>query len=143
MGFKEAANISFSGMKTSLEQVEIASSNIANSLTTRSVEGGPYRRRTASIEEVPLSFQQVLDRANARVSGGGVRVREISEDPSPFQRVYQPGHPDADADGFVNLPNVRHSEEITNLLYYSRLYEANLTAYNVTKRMMQDTLQIQ
>ena len=143
MGFKEASEISFSGMKSSLEQVEVASSNIANSLTTRSVDGGPYRRRVASLEEVPLSFQQELDKATMRVSGGGVRVREISQDPSPFQRIYQPGHPDADADGFVSMPNVRHSEEIVNLLYYSRLYEANLTAYNSVKKMMQDTLQIQ
>jgi len=143
MGFREAIGISYSGIKSSLEQVEIASSNLANSLSTRSVDGGPYRRRVAVLEEVPLQFQKELDKATTRLSGGGVRVREIQYDPSPLQRVYQPGHPDADGEGFVQLPNVRHSEEVVNLLYYSRLYEANLTAYNSVKGMVRDTLQIQ
>ena len=143
MGFREGFDISFSGMKADLTQIEVASSNLANSLVTRTADGGPYRRRVSVLKENPISFQNVLDKAEMRISGGGVYVSEIQKDTSPYQRVYKPGHPDADAEGFVNFPNVRHSEEVVDLLTYSRHYEANLTAYNTIKRMAQDTLQIQ
>ena len=136
-------NISYSGMNATKKEIEVISSNLANALTTRTVEGGPYRRRYAVLEGVPIHFDQALSKAEARMSGGGVQVSRIEEDQSPPQRVYRPGHPDADVEGFVNLPNVRQSQEMVDLLFLSRLHEANLTAYNTTKKMAQDTLQIQ
>ena len=74
---------------------------------------------------------------------GGVEVAEVAEDQAPFTKVYNPSHPDADVQGYVSMPNVNLSDEMVDMVYVSRLYEANITAFNATKKMMQDTLQIQ
>ena len=74
--------------------------------------------------------------------GGGVEVVAIVDDTTPFQKVYNPGHPDADENGFVSLPNVSMSKEMVDLVYISKLYEANITTFNIAKKMAQDTLQI-
>ena len=138
-----AMDISVSAINAERKHMEIISSNIANVNTTRSIDGGPYRRRVPIYEEEAVSFDKELSRAEARLSGGGVKISDVIEDQSPFQRVYKPSHPDADAQGFVNLPNVDLSKEMVDMVYTSKLYEANITAYNATKKMMQDTLQIQ
>jgi flagellar basal-body rod protein FlgC len=70
-------------------------------------------------------------------------VDGIADDDTPFPRIYKPGHPDADTQGFVTLPNVNLADEMVDLTYTSRLYEANITAFNATKKMLQDTLQLQ
>jgi len=138
-----AMDISVSAINAERKHMEIISSNIANVNTTRSIDGGPYRRRVPIYEEESVSFDKELSRAEARLSGGGVKISDVIEDQSPFQRVYQPSHPDADAQGFVSLPNVDLAKEMVDMVYTSKLYEANVTAYNATKKMMQDTLQIQ
>ena len=121
-------------------------SNLANINTTRTVYGGPYRRRVAVLGEQPVSFGQALSQAESKYSssgvGAGVEVVDVVEDTSPFQKVYNPGHPDADAQGYVSLPNVNYSQEMVDMVYVSRLYEANITAFNATKKMMQDTMQL-
>lgn len=145
MGFDQALEISVSAVEAQRRTMELISSNIANISTTRTVFGGPYRRRVAVLGEKPLSFSEELSKAELKyqAGGGGVEVAEIAEDQTPFSKVYNPGHPDADAQGFVSMPNVNLSNEMVDLVYTSKVYEANITAFNATKKMMQDTLQIQ
>ena len=121
--------------------MELIASNIANINTTRTVYGGPYRRRVPILAEKQLTFAQELARAERKV-GGGVEVLDVVEDTAPFQKVYKPGHPDADARGFVALPNVNLSTEMVNLMETQRLHEGNIVAFNATKKMKQDTLQL-
>ena len=143
MGLNDALDISVSGVRSERQHMELISSNIANINTTRSLNGGAYRRKIAVLSEKPLSFQEELSMAERKASGGGVEVSDIVEDRSSYNKVYNPSHPDADAQGFVNMPNVDLSKEMVDMVSASKLYEANITAYNVTKKMMQDTLQIQ
>lgn len=140
MGLDQAFDISVSGIDAQRIRMEIIASNLANIDSTRSITGGPYRRKVAVLSEKILSFPEVLSAAEQRA--GGVEVVEIAEDGTPFQKVYNPGHPDADAEGFVTLPNVSLSKEMVDMVYVQKLYEANITAFNVTKKMAQDTLQI-
>lgn len=144
MGLNQAMNISLSGLQAERVAMELIASNLANINSTRTVYGGPYRRRVAVLGEKPVSFSDELSRAEAKLykGSGGVEVVEVVEDSSPFQKVYNPGHPDADQQGFVSLPNVNYSTEMVDLMYTSRLYEANITAFNATKKMMQDTMQL-
>lgn len=137
-----AMDISVSAINAERLHMELISSNIANINTTRTLTGGPYRRRVAVFAEKPLSFAQELAAAQQKLKTGGVELDAV-EDNSTFQKVYNPGHPDADAFGFVSLPNVNLATEMVDLVSSSKFYEANITVYNATKKMMQDTLQIQ
>jgi len=141
MSIDDAFDISVSAINAKRLQMEIISSNLANIDSTRSVDGGPYSRRVPIFAERPLSFDEELDRAQKK-AGGGVEVVAVVEDKTPFQKIYNPGHPDADDEGFVSLPNVSMSKEMVDLVYASKIYEANITAFNITKKMAQDTLQI-
>jgi len=145
MGLSRAMDISVSGIEAQKLTMELIASNLANINTTRTVYGGPYRRRIPVLMEKPVSFADELSNAESRLygtSGGGVEVVDVVEDQTPFQKVYKPGHPDADAQGYVFLPNVNLSNEMVDQIYVSRLYEANITAFNASKKMMQDTLQL-
>ncbi len=141
MGFDQALDISVSAIEAQRRTMELISSNLANVNTTRTIFGGPYRRKVAVLSEKPISFYDELQRAESKLSGG-VEVVDVVEDQTPFPKVYNPGHPDADAQGFVTMPNVNLSEEMVDLIFTSKLYEANITAFNATKKMMQDTLQL-
>ncbi|MFH1361191.1 MAG: flagellar basal body rod protein FlgC [bacterium] len=145
MGLNEAMDINVSGIEAQRIAMELIASNIANINTTRTVYGGPYRRRVAVLSDRGLTFDGELDLAESRLNrkGGGVEVVDIVEDTAPFPKVYQPGHPDADREGFLALPNVNLATEMVGLTYTQRLYEANITAFNASKKMMQDTLQLQ
>ncbi|MFA4843784.1 MAG: flagellar basal body rod protein FlgC [Candidatus Margulisiibacteriota bacterium] len=147
MGLDQALEISVSGVEAQRRTMELISSNIANISTTRTIYGGPYRRRIALLSEKPLSFKDELARAEGKLapglSGGGVSVLDVVEDQTAFQKVYNPGHPDADPQGNVLMPNVNMATEMVDMVYVSKLYEANITAFNATKKMMQDTLQLQ
>jgi flagellar basal-body rod protein FlgC len=145
MGLNRALDVSLSAIGAQRVAQEIIASNIANINTTRTVYGGPYRRRIPVFSEKPLNFAEQLTRAEQKLlgQGGGVEIVDIVEDSSPFQKVYNPSHPDADEQGFVSLPNVNLSTELVDQIYAGRLYEANITAFNATKKMMQDTLQLQ
>ncbi|MFC1570948.1 flagellar basal body rod protein FlgC [Candidatus Margulisiibacteriota bacterium] len=144
MGLNRAMEISVDGIESQRIAMELIASNLANINTTQTIYGGPYRRRVALLGEKELSFNEVLTKEEAKLfmKGGGVEVVDVIEDASPFQKVYKPGHPDADAQGYVSLPNVNLSTEMVDLIYTSRLYEANITAFNASKKMMQDTLQL-
>ncbi len=141
MGLEDAMRVSVSGIEAQRLTMELIASNIANINTTRTVYGGPYRRLIAVLGDKPISFSEELTREQEKISGG-VEVVEIVEDRTPFPKVYNPGHPDADSEGFVSLPNVDLAKEMVNQMFVSRLYEANITTYNASKRMMQDTLQL-
>ena len=143
MGLSNALDINVSGIEAQRIAMELIASNLANINTTRTVYGGPYRRRVAVLSERGLSFGGELALAQSRLEGGGVEVADIVEDAAPFPKVYQPGHPDADREGFLSLPNVNLATEMVALTYTQRLYEANITAFNASKKMMQDTLQLQ
>ena len=125
--------------------MELISSNLANINTTRSIYGGPYRRKMPVLSEVPMSsFADELAQAEEKleVRGGGVEVVDVVEDMTPFQTVYNPGHPDANTLGYVDMPNVNMSNEMVDMIYTSKVYEANITAFNATKKMMTDTMQL-
>jgi flagellar basal-body rod protein FlgC len=125
--------------------MDIISENIAHAETTRTEDGGPYKRKVALFAEktdtVPFYsyFNSFLGSAE---KGAGVRVTGITEDNSPGRVVYDESHPDANEDGYVTMPNVNIVEEMVNMISSSRSYEANLTSINITKSMMSKTLEI-
>jgi flagellar basal-body rod protein FlgC len=134
MDFFTALHISGSGLSAERTRVNIASSNLANAESTRTAEGGPYRRLDPVFSAVP---------ATAAPDGPqAVAVAAIISDSSPGKRLYSPGHPDADADGFVTMPNVNPIYEVVNLLSASRGYEANSTAIETLKQMAGRALEI-
>jgi flagellar basal-body rod protein FlgC len=116
--------------------MDTISSNLANINTTRTLDGGPYKRK------VPL-FAEMLDKTVGGYEDiGGVRVIEIAEDPTPPRLSYQPEHPDADENGYVSLPNVNLVREMTDMLVASRAYEANLAVADSAKTMWNGALEI-
>jgi flagellar basal-body rod protein FlgC len=139
MNLLTALDVNSSGLTAQRKRVEVSSSNLANSQTTRTDEGGPYRRKDVVFQT--SSFQESLSTA---MDGGveGVEVSDVVTDPRPFDRRYEPGHPDADKDGFVSYPNVNVMEEMANLVEASRSYEANIAAIGVVKTMINRTLDL-
>ena len=129
------ADISASGMSAERQRMEIVAANIANANATQTAEGGPYRRKQ-------LVFSAALD-ASGNASGlHGVEVVGIQSDPSEFPEVYNPGHPHANEEGKVLMPNVKLPNEMVDLITASRSYEANLKALTTFKQMIEQTLQI-
>jgi flagellar basal-body rod protein FlgC len=139
MNLITAIDVNASGLTSQRKRVEVASSNLANSQTTRTQEGGPYRRKDVVFQTT--SFEESL--GIAMDSGvTGVEVANVVEDPRPFDRRYEPGHPDADAEGYVAYPNVNVMEEMANLVEGSHSYEANLAAMAIIKTMINRTFEI-
>ena len=134
-----ALTASASALGVERTRIEVAVSNIANAESTRGSNGQPYRRRDVVLSEDPVaSFANVLGQASA----SGVKVAGIVQDNSPFRRRYEPGHPDADADGFVSLPNVDTSSEMVDMLGAARAYQANLAAIGLIKEMVARALEL-
>ena len=135
-----AMDISASGMTAQRLRTDIISQNIANVNTTRDENGQPYKRRTVVFEEKPSnSFNDYLSVASSSI-GNGVKVSAIVEDnTTPMTMVYDPSHPE---EGYVYYPNVNTVTEMTNMIDASRAYEANITAFNATKAMTTQALQI-
>jgi len=146
--FFSTLNISASGLAAQRVRMDLHAQNLANVDTTRTPEGGPYQRRAPIFTERNAnihggSFTDVLLRSIRQgAGGGGVRVAAIMTDTQPGPMVYDPHHPDADAQGNVQRPNVNVIAEMTNMISASRSYEANITAMSVTQAMMQRTLEI-
>jgi flagellar basal-body rod protein FlgC len=138
MSLITALDINASGLTAQRYRAEVASANLANSQTTRTPEGGPYRRKDVVFETVP--FSKAFDVAASGING--VEVAGVMDDPTPFDRRYEPNHPDADAEGYVEYPNVNSMEEMANLVEASRSYEANISAVNIIKAMIARTLEI-
>jgi flagellar basal-body rod protein FlgC len=144
-------NIASTGMTAQRERLEAATSNLANSNTTRTAEGGPYRRRDVIFESVAAQlpnsgFTGDLFQASALESGqeqpqGVSSVMTVAQAGAGV-RQYQPGHPDADADGYVAMPDVDPLEETVNMLSAARSFEANATAFNTAKELARATLKL-
>jgi flagellar basal-body rod protein FlgC len=165
VGMFSGLDISASGLRAQRIMQNTISSNLANVETTRTKDGGPYRRQfpvfsaDSDQRDVCLINQQIkLQGATThenhlpippmqfprdeRFFGNGVRVDEIRQDSRPPKMVYDPAHPDANAEGYVAMPNVNVVEEMTNMITATRAYEANATAFTATKAMLQQALQI-
>jgi len=123
--------------------MNLISSNLANVNSTRTAEGGPYKRKDAVFATTPASprFGETLNRFRANPPAG-VEVTQIVEDDSPPRLQYDPNHPDADAKGFVALPNINVVEEMADMIIASRAYEANITAAQAAKGMALKTLEL-
>lgn len=129
----KAMQISASGLTAERFRLDLIANNIANAQTTRTEGGGPYRRKSAVFAEV-LDRQQFL--------GRGVRVLSVSQDRTPARLVYEPEHPDANAEGYVAYPNVNVIQEMVDMITATRAYEANVTALNASKNMFLKALEI-
>lgn len=144
MGAFNAFNVSATGLTAERTRMDIISKNISNANVTRTANGGPYRRQMVAFEE-KTSFKEVMSKLESGESitmGEGVKISKIVEDQSPFNRVYEPGHPDADEEGYVLKPNVNTIKEMVDLITASRGYEANITAMNTSKNMCLKALDI-
>ena len=148
MGLFTAFDICASGMSAQRLRTDIISQNIANANTTRTSEGGPYRRKTVVFtEKNSQDFHNTLlssmGLSGTSISGNGVKVSQIVEDrETEMNMVYDPSHPDADENGYVTYPNVNVITEMTNLIDASRAYEADVTAFNAAKAMATKGLEV-
>ncbi len=146
MSFWQALRIGESGLTAQRLRLDLISNNIANAQTTQTEKGGPYQRQDVIFmpeggnAAVP---QSVTTRdGNLNMLQGGVRVAQITTDTEAGPRVYDPTNPDADANGYVNYPNVDITVEMTNMLSATRSYEANLASIEAVKRMALKALEI-
>ena len=154
MGIFSSFDINATGMTAERYRMDIIAENVANTNTTRTEDGTPYRRKVVVFEEKNLNshktswhlkntdphlhtkFRHMLDKANERYSGNGVKVTGVYEDQwTQMKMVYDPSHPDADENGYVTYPNVDTITEMTNLIDASRAYEANATAFTASKHI--------
>jgi len=134
-----AITASASALSAERTRIEAAVSNMANAESTRGPDGQPYRRRDVLLAaDHHTSFDGALGRANAV----GVKVAGVVEDQAPFRRRYEPSHPDADAQGFVQLPNVDPQNEMVDLIGASRAYQANLTAISLIRDLVARSLEL-
>ena len=143
MDFLTALRTSSSGLTAQRVRMNIISANLANVETTRTPEGGPYRRRDVIFTATPIedSFESLL-KSQMREEIHQVEVTGIFYDESPLKLSYDPGHPDADEMGYVTFPNISVIGEMVNMLSATRSYEANVTAMNATKNMALKALEI-
>lgn len=133
MGLLSAFRIAASGMTAERVRMDIISGNLANASVTRTDKGEPFRRQIVLL--APGLEQN-------REGGKGVRVLGVTEDLSPFNRVYDPGHPDADDEGYVAMPNVSVVNEMVNMISATRAYEANATVFSAAKAMVSKAIEI-
>ena len=134
-----ALGVSASALTAERVRIEAAVSNLANAESTRGPDGQPYRRRDVVLAADPQNtFEQALGQASAV----GVKVAAVVEDQTPPKMRYDPSHPDANAEGFVALPNIDTPEEMVNMLSASRAYQANLTAIGLIRDVVQKSLDL-
>ena len=147
MAFLNSLNIVGSGMAAQQLRLDVISENITNISTTRTEEGGTYRRKVVAME-ARSNFQEALSRAQReaqgqfQVSGGGVAITRIAEDPSALKLVYDPTHPDANEAGYVEMPNVDMVKEMTDAMAASQAFNANVTVFNTIKSVISKGLEI-
>ncbi len=141
MNFFSAMEIISSGLTAERVRMNVTASNLANAETTRTKAGGPYRRRDPVFEATNLQktggFQSQLEQAVK-----GVAVTEVVEDTAPPRRIFDPGHPDAREDGYVELPNINMVEEMVNMMMAARSYEAGVSAMQSVVDMAQRALSL-
>jgi len=139
MNFLKSLETSASGLYAQRKRMDIIASNLANIETTRTEKGGPYRRKMVVMKtkEMDQDFDKMFND-----SVKGVQIEDIVEDQSPFNKVYNPSHPDADSDGYLYKPNVHLIVETTNMLMAKRAFEANIAAIKATRQMVLKALEI-
>ncbi len=146
MSFLSTLNISGSGMTAQRLRLDVVSDNIANIETTRTEDGGPYRRKMVVLEAQEPSFREILNGVRTgqaqNTEGDGVRAVAIIEDQTELKPVYDPTHPDAGEDGYVMMPNIDLVKETTDAMAASHAYQANITAFNTTRQMAQSALEV-
>jgi len=150
MGFFDGYNIATSGMSAQRARINVVSSNIANAQTTHTKDGGPYKKQDVVFEEVLIdankkttkSISNTNDQLNALTSLRGVGVKEIVDSKDEFLMKYEPGHPDANDDGYVKYPNINPVVEMVNLMEATRSYEANVASFKNQKDIDTKTIDI-
>ena len=142
MDFLTAMKISGSALKAERTRINIASMNLANANTTRTIEGGPYRAKSVVFAAQPVAggFQATFNSLTDKLRG--VEVVEVVNDKAPFKEVYDPSHPDADERGIVKMPNVNTVEQMVDLMSARRDFEANVAAVDAVKNMALRALDI-
>jgi flagellar basal-body rod protein FlgC len=143
MDFMSALDIGGSALSAQRTYMNVISMNLANAKTTRTANGqGPYQRKSVAMESTPVTpFGKAMNAALAQ-DLNGVRVTGIVNDSRPTKQVYEPGHPDADQNGYVQYPDINVVEEMTNMIQASRGYEANTTTISTVKAMYNKALEI-
>jgi len=140
-GILDILRVSASGLKAQRIRMEVIATNLANIHTTRTEEGGPYTKKEVVFTTTDVSeagkFGSMLSKKI-----DGVKVESIINSTKNFERVYDPGHPDADPEGYVTNPNVNLMEEMADMISATRSYEANINVVNTTKEMFTKTLEI-
>jgi flagellar basal-body rod protein FlgC len=134
----DAISASASALRVERTRIEVSVSNMANAETTRTEDGTPYRRRDVVVATDPAT---TFDAAFGRAASG-VTVSGVVEDATEFRRRYEPSHPDADAEGYVQLPNVDASQEMVDMVGAARAYQANLAAISMIRDLVGKSLEI-
>jgi flagellar basal-body rod protein FlgC len=154
MGILDSLSISASALTAERLRMDVTAENLANAQTTRTDAGGPYRRKVVQLQEDGGTASGFGSQLASAIRGSGplgaargqsphgVKVAAITQDSTPLKTVYDPGHPDADAAGYVQMPNVEPVEEMVDLITESRSYEANVTAMQTAKQMFSKTLDL-
>lgn len=143
MNMFHSINVSATALTAEKTRIDIISQNMANSNTTRATGGMPYRRQMAVFKEKKENpFSSYLKKASNKYFNDGVSVSGIIEDNTPFKVVYEPGHPDADENGYVRMPNVDMAKEMVDMIDAYRAYEANITSMNTSKSLLMKALEI-
>ena len=142
MGLFDSINISASALTAEKTRIDIINKNMANANTTRTSAGTPYTRQMVVFKKNKDKLSNYLEKYAKKFNGKGVKISEIVQDQTEFKRIYEPGHPDANENGYVFLPNVEMVKEMVDMIDAQRAYEANITAMNGTKSMMMKALEI-
>jgi len=133
--------ISGSALQAQSIRLNTISANLANVETTSTPEGGPYKKKSVYFQSTPLSFQEQLE-GNMKEGVQGVQVAKITQDQTPPRKVYDPSHPDAQEDGYVEMPNISVLKEMVDMMSATRSYQANVTSIKMAKRMAMKALEI-
>ena len=141
MSVFKSMQINSSGLNLERLKLDVISTNITNVNTSRTEDGGPYKRKVVLFTENLVNETNRLNGLN-RTTSEGVRVTGIGEDESDFRMEYDPSHPDADENGYVTMPNVNMVDEMIDLIKTQRSYEANITAFNTSKSILKKALEI-
>jgi flagellar basal-body rod protein FlgC len=149
MGLFDALNVSGSGLSAERLRMDVVAENLANAQTTKDATGQPYKRKEVVLQEIgsggfgaQLAGAMGARSASTDSSAGGVQVAGIVQDSTAGKQVYDPGHPDANAQGYVTMPNVDPVTEMVDLITASRSYESDVTAMQTAKQMFSKTLDL-
>ena len=143
MSLFSALSVSASGMAAQRTRAELLVQNLANSETTRTAEGGPYRRKDVVFSSAPQTSEfSAVFQTELNATGTGVEVSDIVEDTRDPLKRYMPGHPDADKDGYVAFPRVNPAEDMVDLMSANRSYQANISAMSAVKDMLQKSIDL-